>query len=60
MKTKAKITLETFTVPKPRHHKSVLLKALDAGQVTPFPLTRGQSFFPSFGLPEDFVTVIYI
>lgn len=53
-------TVETLTVAKPRHYKAVLLKASDAGQVTPFPLTRGQSFFPSFGLPEYLVTVIYI
>lgn len=52
--------LETLTVPKPRHQKAVLLKALDAGQVTPFLLTRDQSFFPSFGLPEDLVTVINV
>lgn len=65
MQTKAKAPPsppppETLTVPKLRHQKAVLLKALDAGQVTPFLLTGGQSFFPSFGLPEDLVTVIYV
>lgn len=59
-KKKKKKQLETLTVPKPRYYKAVLLKVLDAGQVTSCILTGGQSFLPSFGFPEDLVTVIYI
>lgn len=57
---KARDPLEVLTVPKLRYHKTVLLKVLDAGQVTSFLLTRGPSSFPSFAVPEDLIAVIHI